>query len=213
MPGRRTMLDLSHGHLALLTRADAASLTSLVALTDATPPHCQCVWCFPGCAHWRGKRGAAVGVRLLKTWVPCALVSRRPERRTSPISPATPTSSESQRRQSLFLSHRGGVDTLLPAWAAASGDVAVHARLLEWVPKWWERDATMPREPTTGDDALLTAIQDARKRCCGAGVQLTSQAVQAALEEVDVRLRRRTFLLLVDTLVPFTDNHVYVLSI
>ena len=105
------------------------------------------------------------------------------------------------------------MDTLLPAWAAASGDVAVRARLLEWVPKWWERDATMPREPTTGDDALLTAIQDARKRCCGAGVQLTSQAVQAALEEVDVRLRRRTFLLLVDTLVPFTDNHVYVLSI
>ena len=33
------------------------------------------------------------------------------------------------------------------------------------------------------------------------------------LEEVDVRLGRRTFLLLVDTLVPFTDNHVYVLSI
>ena len=154
-----------------------------------------------------------MGVRLLKTWAPCALVSRRPERRTSPISPATPTSSESQRRHTLFLSHRGGVDTLLPAWAAASGDVAVRARLLEWVPKWWERDATMLREPTTGDDALLTAIQDARKRCCGAGVQLTSQAVQAALEGVDVRLRRRTFLLLVDTHVSFTDNHVYVLSI
>ena len=95
VPGGRTMLDLSHGHLALLTRADAASLTSLVALTDATPPHCQCVWCFPGCAPWRGKRGAAVGVRLLKTWAPCALVSRRPKRRTSPVSPATPTSSES----------------------------------------------------------------------------------------------------------------------
>ncbi|KAL7697636.1 hypothetical protein NQL31_002684 [Lotmaria passim] len=30
VPGGRTMLDLSHGHFALLTRADAASLTSLV---------------------------------------------------------------------------------------------------------------------------------------------------------------------------------------
>ena len=221
MPSGRTMLDLSHGLLALLARADAASLTSLVALTDATPPPpvrevLARMRAVAREAMYNRGRSYSQSVGAVRT--------RQREAEEEDVTDFfSDTSALKVNAGTLSSCLVAEVDTLLPASAAASGDVAVRARLLEWVPKWWERDATSLhaaaaatgetelrinaktaatalREPRVGDDALLAVIQDTRKRRRGAGAQLTSHAVQAALDEADVRLRRRTFLLLVDTL-------------
>ncbi|KPI83179.1 hypothetical protein ABL78_7792 [Leptomonas seymouri] len=114
------------------------------------------------------------------------------------------------------------LDTQLPVPTASSSDCMLRQRLLEWAPKWWNDDpATMHtgseacetelkinaktaaaalREPLAGDRALLAVIQHARKRRRGDGAVLTPQAVQAALDEADLRLKRRTFLQLMDKL-------------
>ncbi|KAG5468493.1 hypothetical protein LSCM1_02473 [Leishmania martiniquensis] len=130
-------------------------------------------------------------------------------------------------RDTLVAQSCGGVPSSLTTLAAAEPSAAARAQLLETAPKWWElqtkrtisgvaRDETALqinvkasaaalREFHGSDHPLLAAIHRTRKRQ-RQSEQLTSQTMETALEGASIRLKRRTFLQLVDILALSADD-------
>ncbi|KAK7199315.1 hypothetical protein NESM_000903800 [Novymonas esmeraldas] len=117
--------------------------------------------------------------------------------------------------------------------AAVAGDAndagtAARLRLLEAAPRWWEHAARVRSSATAldetelkinvkqtaaavrrttedGDHAMLAVVRRAQKRRRVQG-HLSSESVQAALDSASIRLRRRSFLQLVDLLALHADS-------
>ncbi|KAG5468088.1 hypothetical protein LSCM4_01177 [Leishmania orientalis] len=131
------------------------------------------------------------------------------------------------QRDTLVAHSRSDVPPSLSKLTAAYSGTAARARLLESAPKWWELQAKAGssdvaggetelkihlkaasaalRESHGSDHALLAAIHRSRKRQRHKE-QLTSQAVEAALEGASIRLKRRVFLQLVDIMALNADD-------
>jgi hypothetical protein len=214
-----TLQDIAQGYLALLMQAGGERLTFLISSIESNPPskvsevlsqvreltrYALCCSERPLCRHASTAHGQ----------------DRAEEDANAFFADPTALRIDTNHLSSTLTAE---VDTRLPVTTAVpSREYEARLRLLEWASRWWETDtAAVPaeaavgetelkisakmaaaalREPMEGDHALLAVIQHTRKRRRGDGVQLTSQAVQTALEEADVRLKRRTFLQLVDAL-------------
>lgn len=211
---------ICNGYLAQLMRLDATQLSDFLASIDATPPPrasavaaemrdlVRRVMCSADFASRPHK--SVMGVQQRST----------EEDVNAFFSETTALKVHAGTLQSLLTAEG---DAQLPVSSPTSDESARRLRLLEWVPKWWEGGAAALRagggaagetelkinakaaaaalrEPMLGDHALLAVIQHTRKRRRGDGVRVTAQAVQAALDEAALPLKRRTFLQLVDTL-------------
>ncbi|KPA82592.1 hypothetical protein ABB37_03618 [Leptomonas pyrrhocoris] len=220
----KTMQDVCAGCLSLLVQASAENVASFISSGEANPP-----------PKVRGllsqmrdlvRQTMCRSERLLLRNESAGNAQKEAEEDVNAF--FADTAVLKVHRSTLRSLLAAGVDTQLPMSAATSSECASRLRLLEWGPKWWTSDtatrhakaeagetelkidaktaAAAMRESVAGDHALLAVIQRTRKRRRSDGVWLASQAVQTALEEAGIRLKRRTFLQLMDTLA-LRDGH------